>query len=139
MTEKQATESWPWHWAPFEDEYWVGPFDSRELAIEAGKQEREDSGFYVAQAINAPIKLSDWIGADDLIERADESIFDSDRVSSEFDDIVFTATKAQQQDLAARVKRACDEWQEAHGLSFHASTFAEMTPPERITASERSA
>lgn len=139
MTEKQATASWQWHWAHHDDEYWSVPFDSREAAIEAGRLEIESAGFFVAQAINSPIRLSAWIGADELFDQAEERIFDSDRASSEYDDEIFSATKEQRHDLAERIKKACDEWQDAHGLSFHCSTFESMTAPERVPALEAAA
>jgi hypothetical protein len=88
--------------------------------------------FQVAEATNPPIMLRDWIGADNALERADESIYDNDRVSSEYDDTIFDVTPEQDADLQLRIKKACDEWQETHGLKFKTSTFEKMRSHEEI-------
>lgn len=126
---------WQWYQARHEEGSYGGPYGSRDEAIAEGRGEwgdDDDGGFWVAEATNPPVKLSDWIGADDLIERAEEAVFDNDRASSEWDDSIFEASKEQKADLKARISAACDEWQKAHGLTFHCSTFEAMRNVEHI-------
>lgn len=126
-------KEWGWYYARHEEGSYSGPFDSRDDAIAEGSGDYDDEyGFWVAEAKNPPVNLSDWIRADDLLEYAEDSIFDNDRASQEWDDTVFDATPEQQKDLAARVKAACDEWQKAHGLTFKCSTFESMRNMEFI-------
>lgn len=131
-----ANDGWAW-WSGH-DEEWMncGPCDTREEAIEEARQDAcgefqdEADGkwkvsVYVVEARQDPLRLADWIETDRLLERAEESLYDSDRVSGEHDDGPwFECTKEQEADLAARIKRACDEWQEAHGLVFTSQTFS---------------
>jgi len=124
---------WQWYQARDREGSYSGPFESREAAIAEGRGEWDDEhGFWVAEATNPPVKLADWIGAEDLLERADESIFDNDRASQEWDDAIFEASTEQQNDLKARVIAACEEWQKAHGLTFQCSTFEDMRNVEFI-------
>lgn len=126
---------WQWYQARYEDGSYSGPFATREEAVAEGRDEwgdDDDAGFWVAEATNPPVMLSDWIGADDLIDRADESIFGDDRASCEWDHSIFEASKEQKEDLKARIIAACDEWQKAHGLTFCCSTFEAMRNVEFI-------
>jgi hypothetical protein len=122
-----------WYHAPHADsENWYGGIPTREECIEEAKGEYDDV-FYVCRASNPPLRAAEWIGADELLERAEDSIFDSDRVCSEYDDgPIFECTPEQEADLVERVKRAVDEWQAAHSLTFKCRTFASMEVAERI-------
>lgn len=126
---------WQWYQARHEEGSYSGPYATREDAIAEGRGEwgdDDDVGFWIAEATDPPVKLSEWIGADDLLERAEESIFDNDRASMEWDDLIFDASKEQEADLKARIIAACDEWQKAHKLTFHCSTFESMRNVEYI-------
>lgn len=124
---------WQWYQARHEEGSYSGPYATREDAIAEGRGEWDDDfGFWVAEATNPPVMLSDWIGADDLIERAEESIFDNERASGEWDDSIFDASKEQKADLKERITAVCDEWQKAHGLTFQCSTFEAMRNVEFI-------
>ena len=69
----------------------------------------------------------------EILEYAEDSIFDNDRASYEYDgDGIFNVTLAQEKDLTARIKKACDEWQSDNGISFSCSTFYYMSAPEWI-------
>ncbi len=126
-----------WYYSRSEDnEYWEGGYDTREEAIAHGLSDYDGETFWIVVADNPPLRLSDWID-DDLLERADERLFDSDRASSEHDcDAIFEATREQETDLVERIKKACDEWQEAHGLIFRANTFFSMGTPECIKGTD---
>jgi len=116
-------------------EHWQGGFATRDEAIANGDGEFDGSDFYVVSAKNPPVRLADWVNADDVLGHAADEIYDSDRVCSEFDDgPIFEATPALEADLAARIRQACDEWQKAHGLIFTVRTFSSMGEPERIEA-----
>ena len=123
---------WHWYQARFEEGSYSGPHATREDAIAEGRDECDGDGFHIAEATNPPIRLADWIGADYMLERADESVFDNDRASNEWDDVIFSATKEQEADLVVRIRTACDEWQAAHGLIFHCCSFEGMRNHEFI-------
>lgn len=138
-----TTGAWQW-WAGSSEEWCtVGPEGTREAIIQAatndslGEFEHEGGGwnlsFHIVEARQDPLRLADWIGADQLIERANDDMSDSDRVSSEYDDGPwFECTPEQEKDLEMRIKRACDEWQAAHGLRFSCSTFSHTRNSENI-------
>ncbi len=134
-----------WQWWAGSDEEWctVGPEDTRGAIIQAatndslGEFEHEGGGwnlsFHIVEARQDPLRLADWIEADRLLERAEESMSDSDRVSSEYDDGPwFECTPEQEKDLEERVKRACDEWQAAHRLVFTCATFSHTRNKEHV-------
>lgn len=139
MTTK-TTERWAW-WASSDGEFYrIGPCATRaEVIAEAVSDEvgyLDDGAFRieVCEARTNPLRLADWIGADSLLERAGEDVWDSDRVCSEFDDDdIFAVTADQGKDLIERIKRACDEWQAAHGLVFKVHTFSAMRSMEVVT------
>lgn len=145
MSRKTEGE-WGW-WAGTNEEWMtVGPCATREHAIDEMVQDGSGefldnsqdppvwkNSIYVCEARQDPLRLADWIGADWILERADESLADSDRVSCEHDDGPwFEATPEQEEDLKERLKRACDEWQEAHGLSFTSQTFSHSRNAESL-------
>lgn len=137
----KAVQGW-WH-SRYEDSVCSGPFATRDEAISAavadGGYASEEDGrevhrFWICEARNEPLRLADWISADTLLERADESVIESDRACSEFDDgLFFEATPEQDADLAKRIKAACDEWQAAHGLTFTCNTFSHVWNQEQVT------
>lgn len=145
MAEAQATsdppadDGWRWYAGGFEDaEVWEGPFSTREKAIAAGLLVYPD-GVYVAEGRNPPVLLSDYAPIDRFRELCDEALLDSDRVSYEFDDdYAFDCTPVQDKDLQERLRRACDDWQQAHGLVFTVRTIAEMRGGEYVPGEARS-
>ena len=132
-----ADVPWQW-WAGRDDEFFrIGPCATREEAIQEAVgdgmcEERSDADpeiwenrIHLIEAQQAPLRLADWIDTDTVLERADESLSESDRGGGEYDDGPwFEYTPAQEADLAARLRRACDEWQAAHGLVFTSTTFS---------------
>lgn len=134
----------PWQWFAGSDEEWctVGPEDSRDAIIQAATSDRlgetDDDGswklaFHIVEARQDPLRLADWIECDRLIERAEDNVADSDRTGSEYDDGPwFKCTPEQEKDLEERIKRACDEWQAAHGLVFSCSTFSHTRNQEHV-------
>lgn len=142
----EAQAPWGWYHSADEEQMSAGPFASREEAIADGKgygyasfpSEGENPvdlvSFHIQEAANDPLRLADWIGADRLIERADEEVSESDRVSSDWDDgAFFECTAGQEEDLQERIRRACDEWQAAHGLIFTCHTFSRWRNGEVVT------
>jgi hypothetical protein len=129
-----AFDGYKWFYAGHDEaEIWQGPYDTREAAIKAGLSDLDEHDvIWVVEATNPKVTLADWIGADELIDRASEAIMDSDRVSCEHDEDVFAVTAEQGADLAARIRQACHDWQTAHGLIFTVHTFADMGNPEAV-------
>lgn len=138
------SSEWKW-WAGTNEEWMqIGPCDTREQAIAEAQYDAsgeftddEDGrwkvGFHVVEARQDPLRLADWIGLPNLLERADESLVDSDRVSCEYDDGPwFEATPAQEADLIERIRQACDDWQTAHGLTFKTQTFSDSRNAEYV-------
>ncbi|SDG35396.1 hypothetical protein [Pelagibacterium luteolum] len=131
-----STNEWKWWGGVDEEVCTYGPFDTKEDVIaEAaadGTGEFQDEngnwkiGVHVVEARKDPLRLADWIGdADELMERAEESVSDSDRASSEHDEPpYFECSKDQEADLERRIKAACDEWQAEHKLTFTTFTFS---------------
>ncbi|EKS29279.1 hypothetical protein [Afipia felis] len=134
---------WKW-WAGTNDEVMTyGPHDTREDAIREAQEDRigefqEDDGTWkigchVVEARQDPLRLADWIDTDRLLERAEESLADSDRVGCDGDEGPwFACTPEQDRDLAERIKRACDEWQAQHGLVFTCRTFSASRNAEYV-------
>jgi len=142
------SENTGWQWWSGRDEEWMewGPFDSREQAIETARQDacgefQDEDGVwrvYIAlcEARQDPLRLADWIGADDLLESAEERLADSDRVASENDEGPwFKCTTEQEASLIYRIKMACDEWQKVHGIIFKSSTFSACRNTESVVMS----
>lgn len=150
--EDAQAQSWEasWQWWAGRDEEWltVGPCPTRQCAIDEmvadGCAECLDESqdppvwvntFTVVEARQDPLRIADWIDADSILERAEENLADSDRVGCENDDGPwFEVSKEQESDLEARLRRACDEWQAAHGLRFESMTFSHTRNQEVVTA-----
>lgn len=134
---------WQW-WGGTDEEVCIyGPCATREQVIaEAvsdgiGEFQDEDGawkvGIHLCEARKDGLRLADWImEIDELLERADESVSDSDRSSENDDPPYFDCTKDQQEDLERRIKAACDEWQSAHGLVFKTWTFSASRKHEHV-------
>ncbi|MFG1331226.1 hypothetical protein V5F41_08215 [Xanthobacter autotrophicus] len=137
---------WGW-WAGQDEEVCtIGPCGSRDEVIAEAKAERlgefqddEDVWklkFHICEAEKAPLRLSDWIDFDDLMDRAEEAMSDSDRVGCDGDEGPwFDATKEQQADLEKRIHAACNEWQTDHGLVFTCMTFSSIRHDEQVVCS----
>ena len=138
------TGEWQW-WAGRDDEWCtVGPEPTRDAVIDAAVADgagevQDDNGnwmhkFHIMEARQDPLRLSDWIGLNWLLERANESLADSDRVSCENDDGPwFDATPEQEKELCDRIRRVCDAWQMEHGLKFHSTTFSHARNSEYVS------
>jgi hypothetical protein len=128
---------WKWWAGQGGEHYTSGPHDNREAAVESGRDEFDGDAFEICEAKQDPLKLSDWIDVERLLEDAEEGISDSDRVCADFDEPPFFEINAEQEkDLTERIKRACDEWQAAHGLVFTARTFSNVRNHETFPESE---
>lgn len=134
MSENKQSD-WQWWGGAHEEVCTYGPCDTKEeiiaeaVADGIGEFQAEDGswklGVHVCEARKDPLRLCDWIGdADELLERAEESLGDSDRASEHDDPPYFDCTKDQQADLENRIKAACNDWQTAHGLVFTTWTFS---------------
>ncbi len=128
----QADDGWHWWGGASEEWCTIGPCRSRDQVI----ADAIDGGLeavHLCEARQDPLRLADWIEAEELLDRADQEVADSDRVGSENDDGPwFDAKPDQKRDLVERIKRACDEWQAAHGLVFIAQTFSDSRNHEYV-------
>lgn len=123
---------WAW-WAGSNDEnYSEGPFDTREEAIAA----LDGYGGYICEAKQTPLRLSEWVGLDRLLETAEDNFADSDRCSECDADSVFKVTPDQEKDLTAILKESIDAWQNAHVLVFTCYTFSHQRNLEGIPEDE---
>ncbi len=135
-------------WAGIIDEHYsIGPFSSREEAIEEaarnelGYQDAEDGDdgddeprpqllFNVAFCTTKPLKLSTFFDAKDWLEdREEAAAFD---YIGEGGDELFVCSQEQATDLQARVRSAIDQWQAHHELSFRPWIFDEVSKSEDL-------
>jgi hypothetical protein len=130
-------DDWKWYSGNNEEYFSLGPFDTRQEAIDAAQDDaggefQDDDGstwkvgVHIVEARKESLRLSQWIDVERMVENADEDVGESDR-SSEYDvPPYFKFTKEQYADLVRRLKAACDEWQSAYGLTFNTHTFSAM-------------
>lgn len=133
---------WQW-WAGGSEEWFtVGPEASRDDVIEAARNdclgETDDGGdwhlsFHIVEARQDGLRLADWIGCDRMLEYAEDSVADSDRSSSEYDDgPYFDVSPDVEKDLVDRIRRTCDQWQTDHSLVFTCRTFSHTRNSEHV-------
>lgn len=139
---------WSWWTSQDAETYTEGPFASRAEAVEAGMnycmgEHVDERGtrmlrFYITEARQAPLNLGDWIDVDDIIQRAEEQLSESDRTAAECDEGPFFDYPGETfADLEARIKQACTDWQAAHSLIFTCKTFSASRSEETICVPAR--
>lgn len=136
-------ENWAW-WAgtEYSDTFAVGPCATRQEAIDqacaekVGYREKDGEAYCrmtITEAINPALQLSDWIDVEEMVDRADEQVADSDRVCYEFDEPPYFAIEPEAfKDLTDRVKRAVSDWQKIHRPNFKVCTFERMRNTETV-------
>lgn len=135
----------PWRWYAGENEevLTVGPFPSREAVVREAAGQRlgefldEADGswklaFHVVEARQDPLRLSAYVDAERLLEDAENSLESSDRMTELDEGPIFECSVGQQADLEAHVRRACDDWQARHGLTFRVKSFSHSRNGERL-------
>ena len=139
-------DDFKWYVGADEEYYTAGPYDTRDEAVDEaihqciGEFKGDDGvwkiGFYLAEATKPSLRLSEWVlDAEEILTRADEELADSDRTGWEGDEGPwFECSSEQTRDLERRIKKACDEWQAEHKLTFNSQTFGEMRGPEYVVA-----
>jgi hypothetical protein len=143
MGEDMTDETkWFWWASTDEENYHIGPCNTRDEVIETAINDelgmddvdgRWVSRFWITEAQQHPVMLSEFIDVDRMVECADEDFFDSDLVGDGQDAPFFKTTMDQDADLIARIKTACDEWQAAHNLVFKPWAFTAQRHGEWIT------
>lgn len=142
MSTIKTEGKWEW-WAGNDEWKTVGPEPTREAVIQAATDDcigetKDENGnwvlaFEIIEARQDPLRLADWCRFDELIERANDDLSDSDRVAAEYDDGPWIEPNGEQEkNLIERLKKACDDWQEAHGLVFKTRTFSHSRNTEDI-------
>ena len=123
-----TTQPLSW-WASYDREHYrVGPHPTREACISAADREM-DRPYWITQAAQDPVQLSEYIDFYDMVARAEE------KASEDFaldDDPIFHYSSIDLEMLEKVVKRAIDEWQESRGLRFIPYTFTRSKCPERV-------
>lgn len=137
LTEKSAG----WYYAAWQDSemwsgMWSGPHPTREAAIQAGAAEAPEwDEFWICQAFTQPLDLARWAGLDCILERAEDAIYDSERINTEFEEgPFFSVTPEQEKDLEEHLRHAIHIWQMKHGLQFECRTFSDMRDFDKVGA-----
>lgn len=138
----------PWKWYAGQNDEWfaVGPFDTREELLKQAEGERlgeffDDAdatwklAFHVVEARSDPLRLADYVDVESLLERAEESLEASDRMTEVDEGPIFDCSPEEQLDLELRIKSACDRWQAVHGVKFHVKSFSHSRNGERVVLS----
>lgn len=136
-------DGWRWYSGRDGEIYQFGPYDNKAAAVADAQNDacgefQDDNGVWkvgvhLCEATNPPIRLADWIGANSIIERAEDDLVDSDRVGHDFDDgPFFSCTPEQEVDLEVALKAACDEWQTRNNLIFKCNTFQNIRNAEYL-------
>lgn len=134
---------WLWWGGNDEEFYTYGGYAFKEAVIEEALHDKsgefqDENGvwkieLHICEARQDPLRFADWLDIDQIIDWAEGSLADSDRVSTEHDDgTQFDLNEAQKEDLEARIHEACDAWQVAHGLIFNTNTFSKIRNHEYL-------
>ena len=142
-TAESTTDGWGWWASDGADIYTVGPEPTREAVIQAavddelGYDDESENGprcvFQICEARQDPIRLSDWIEVESILEQADDGLANNNLVSEYDEPPYFDVTQDQEADLIRRLKTACDEWQDVHGLVFVMHQFSSSRNEETVT------
>lgn len=132
-------KKWFWCVGEQDSDYWYGPFDTRDQAIEDAQSpdngieflDHETNVFHVVEAPygGAEITLDFLYFANKIISKHDEE-FSSD--DGEWSDEV-GLTPDHRADLAERIQKAVGEWREANSLTGHYHVHSGTTDYERHT------
>ena len=115
-----------WLWfSGSNDEHFSGTHNTRDQAI----AELDGFGGFIVEARQDPLRLADCIDAALILESAED---DAEQCSNEYGDRIFSCSEDQLDDLQARLKTACDEWQSAHGIVFTPYCFTSTRNAEKI-------
>lgn len=128
----ESEEGW---WAGATEEYMNigGPFDSKEKAIEAGKDDRPGESFYICRA-----KVGVWTApyAEGILENWLEDHYDLGYDDTE---VGFTVSNEKQTDIQNDLQNVLNEWFRRHQDSLTPATaFASMQDLELIKGDDDS-
>ena len=122
-------QEWKWYSGHNDENFSNGPFDTKEQAI----AELDGYGGYVIMARKVPLRLSGYFDVDQLLEGAEESVYDQ---CNDNGDPIFDVTEDQSADLQARILAEIEAWQDAHNLTFMPWAFSQTNAVERIEKDE---
>jgi len=146
----ESSTGWTW-WAGDNEEWLsIGPEATRDDAVDEAVGQcvgefRDEAGgkwklgIHVVEARQDKLRLADWIGADRLIERVEEDIFENDVAAEDYCGEYVNCTKEQEADLVARVKGVCDAWQDECGIVIQMRTFTATRNAEYVVVDHQSA
>lgn len=127
-------KDWKW-WAGSNEEIFTsGPHDTRDEAIQDALGNEyfnvfvdatgaRNAGIHIVEAYIAPLRIADWIGADDIVERAENRISDGMVFAENDEGPWFETTVEQAEDLEQCLRKAANDWQDRHKLVFATTTF----------------
>lgn len=127
-------------WAGRDEEHFsLGPFDTREQAIDEGRSEFYDDegpGFHIIEAAKRLLDVSKFMSAaqfvENLLERVDEDIIDEH--GNEDGDPMLDPTPEQEKDLAAMFKATFGAWQLKHKIVVEPYVFTHTRHREHVPA-----
>jgi hypothetical protein len=124
-------EVWQWWASTDEENYAVGPEETRDAVIRAATEEFGGETFHVIEATQGKADLT--FDAARVFEDIDER--NSDLVDPEGGGTIFgdKITRAQCRDLEARLSTALREWMAAHNIQPQVWTFDKTRNGEWIT------
>jgi len=126
---------WGWYASLDGEEFNVGPEPTREAIINQAREDLDldNDGFTIIEAKpDRPAHIKKWARVADILEAAEENIQDSLSPFMFDNRDIFAVTAEQKADLIARLERACDEWESAHGLVFRSPIFLQTRNSEFI-------
>lgn len=133
---------WAWYASDDAENYTVGPEPNRDAIVSAARDEElgfiEENGkpelrFWIVEARKADLRIADFCLPSDLFEHAEDEADSLDYGGVDQMEEVFTCSQEHQADLKARLRAACEEWQQAHGLSWRSWAFSETRNEETVT------
>lgn len=144
MSEHPFPEKYAWYASANEEDYAIGPCETREEAIEEAISqclgEYEENGeyhysFHVAECQETNIDLANFFDVSDWLERAAEDMDENECGSDMYgkNHPINTISDDQEKDLDACIKAAIREWQKRNNLPLRSYWFSHVRNSEHVS------